>query len=142
VGEVRRVVCASPEYLATRGVPRRPQDLVVHDIVTFDGLRSPAPWLFRTTGGDLEVTLRSRLTTNTASAAIDAAIDGLGVTRVLSYQVTEAVREGRLRLTLEEYEPAPSPVHVVYAKQGLLPVKVRAFVDAVTPALRARLISV
>lgn len=141
VGEVRRVVCASPGYLAERGVPERPGDLVGHDGITFDGLRSPLPWVFRVDRTEVAIPIRSRLTVNTANAAIDAAIDGLGVTRVLSYQIADERRSGALQGLLQAYEPAAWPVQLVYARQGRLPVKLRAFIDAVAPALRDRMLA-
>lgn len=139
VGEVRRVVCASPGYLAGRGVPERPGDLVGHDGITFDGLRSPLPWVFWIDRTEVAIPIRSRLTVNTANAAIDAAVDGLGVTRVLSYQIADERRSGALQTVLQAYEPAAWPVQLVYARQGRLPVKLRAFIDAVAPALRERM---
>jgi DNA-binding transcriptional LysR family regulator len=141
VGEVRRVVCASPGYLAERGVPERPGDLVGHDGITFDGLRSPLPWVFRVDRTEVAIPIRSRLTVNTANAAIDAAVDGLGVTRVLSYQIADELRNGALQAVLRKYEPAAWPVQLVYARQGRLPVKLRAFIDAVAPALRERMLA-
>ena len=139
VGEVRRVVCASPGYLAERGVPERPGDLAGHDGITFDGLRSPLPWVFRVDRTEVAIPIRSRLTVNTANAAIDAAVDGLGVTRVLSYQIADELRSGALQAVLLNYEPAAWPVQLVYARQGRLPVKLRAFIDAIAPALRDRM---
>jgi DNA-binding transcriptional LysR family regulator len=76
---------------------------------------------------------------NTAEAAIDAAIAGLGLTRVLSYQVADALREGSLMTILDAFEPAPFPVNLVYAGQGLLPLKTRAFVDFSVERLRRTL---
>jgi DNA-binding transcriptional LysR family regulator len=139
VGEVRRVVCASPAYLHARGLPLHPDDLIGHDGVIFDGLPSPLSWLFRIDRAEVAVPIRSRLTVNSANAAIDAAMAGLGVTRVLSYQVAEAQRSGALQVVLQSYEPPPWPVHLVYARQGRLPVKLRAFIDAAAPALRERM---
>ena len=141
VGEVRRVVCASPGYLAERGVPERPGDLADHDGITFDGLRSPRPWVFRVDRTEVAIPIRSRLTVNTANAAIDAAVDGLGVTRVLSYQIADELRSGALQAVLWNYEPAAWPVQLLYARQGRLPVKLRAFIDAVAPALRERMLA-
>lgn len=139
VGEVRRVVCASPAYFDARGIPGHPEDLARHDGVIFDGLPSPLSWVFRIDRAEVAVPIRSRLTVNTANAAIDAAIAGLGVTRVLSYQVAEAQRSGALQVVLQDYESLPWPVQLVYARQGRLPVKLRAFIDTVVPALRERL---
>jgi len=87
----------------------------------------------------LSVRVRSRLTVNTAEAAIDAAIAGVGITRVLSYQVADATRAGTLVLVLEAFESPAWPVSLLHAGQGLLPLKVRAFLDFAAPRLKARL---
>jgi DNA-binding transcriptional LysR family regulator len=82
------------------------------------------------------VRIHSRLTVNTAEAAIDAAVAGLGITRVLSCQVAAAIRAGVLATALREFEPAPWPVSLVFSGQGPLPLKLRAFLDFAAPALR------
>lgn len=87
----------------------------------------------------MSVTIHSRLVVNTAEAAIDAATAGVGVTRVLSYQVADALRSGELAVVLEGFEPEPVPVSLVHAGGRLLPLKLRAFLDFATPRLRARL---
>lgn len=139
VGAVGRVVCASPAYLAARGAPKSPADLAAHACVTFDSLLPPHSWTFRAGSADLPVPIRSRLAVNTAEAAIDAAIAGVGVTRVLSYQIEDAVRSGSLRVLLREFEPAPVPVSLVFAGEGRLPQKLRAFIDYAAPRLRERM---
>ncbi len=138
VGTVRRVICASPAYLAAHGVPARPQDLAGHACVTFEVLASMRAWVFGSGKAELSVPVQSRLTVNTAEAAIAAATVGVGLIRVLSYQVADAVREQALRVVLEEFESAPLPVSLVHTGQAPLPLKLRAFLDFVTPRLRAR----
>jgi DNA-binding transcriptional LysR family regulator len=139
VGSIRHVVCASPAYFAVRGTPRSPGELSAHDCITFDGLMSPNNWKFEAGKSTVTVAIHSRLTVNTAEAAIDAAIAAIGVTRILSYQVAGALRAGTLALALRRFEPAPWPVNLVYAGQGLLPLKLRAFLDFAAPRLKARL---
>lgn len=139
VGSIRLVACASPGYLATRGVPATPRDLAAHDCVAFEGLVSSSRWSFRQGKADLVVDIHPRLVVTTAEAAIDAAVDGLGVTRLLSYQAVAARRAGSLAVILEKYEPAPIPVSVVYEGRGLLPRKLRAFLDHAVPRLKASL---
>jgi DNA-binding transcriptional LysR family regulator len=141
VGAIRRVVCASPAYLAARGTPTSPRDLGEHDCITFEGLMSPQAWSFRMGKVDTPVTIHSRLIVNTAEAAIDAAVAGLGVTRVLSYQIAEARRARTLAVVLEKFEPVPTPISLIYRGQGLLPQKTRAFIDFAAPRLRARVAS-
>ncbi len=135
LGEVQRVTCASPAYLARRGVPARPEDLAGHCLITFTGLSSPDRWGFP--GRD--VSLHTRLAVNTAEAAIDAVEAGLGITRVLSYQIDPLLRLGRLVTLLDDFAPAPVPVSLIHAGQGRMPQKLRAFLDFATPRLRAAL---
>jgi len=137
VGSTRRVVCGNPKYFSERGKPQHPNELSMHTCVTFEGLMSPSEWTFPTTKTAISVRVHSRLTLNTAEAAIDAAIACVGVTRVFDYQVRQPCEEGLLERVLEEFEPYPSPINLVYAGQGLLPLKVRAFIDFCLPRLRA-----
>src|SRR5471032_900732 len=138
VGAVRRVVCASPAYLAAHGVPERPQDLAGHDCVTFEVLASMRAWVFGSGKSQLSVPVNSRLTVNTAEAAIAAATLGVGLIRVLSYQVADALREEALCIVLDQFESAPLPISLVHTGQAPLPLKLRAFLDFVTPRLRTR----
>ena len=124
VGGIGHVVCASPAYLTARGTPQEPSELGSHDCITFRGLMSPDVWTF---------------TTGKSEAAIDAAIAGTGIVRVLSYQIADAVRSGALSLVLRAFEPAPLPVNLVYASRSQVPLKLRAFLDFAAPRLRARL---
>ena len=139
VGSIGRVVCGSPAYFAERGTPKRPDELSKHDCITFNGLTSPEAWIFPSVKGNISVAVHSRLIVNTAEAAIDAAITGLGITRVLSYQVADALRTGALLLALREFEPPPVPVSLVHAGQGRLALKLRAILDFAAPRLKARL---
>ncbi len=139
VGLVREVVCASPRYLAKRGIPKSPQQLVNHACVNFSGLTGAEDWRFGRGRDEQIIRIRSRLRVNTAEAAIDAAIAGVGLTRVLSYQAAAALEAGALSIVLKKYEPAPLPVSLVYNRQSLMPAKLRAFLDHATPRFKARL---
>ncbi len=139
IGAVRRVVCGSPAYFAARGKPKSPDELGAHDCITFEGLMSAESWAFRAPKSDARVAIHSRLIVNTAEAASDAAAAGLGVTRVLSYQIAEPLRAGTLALALEQFEPPPAPVSLVYAGHGFLPQKLRVFLDFAAPRLKAGL---
>jgi DNA-binding transcriptional LysR family regulator len=140
VGAVRRVVCASPVYLAAVGTPRAPEDLSALACVNFDGFTSPTAWTFGSADKRSErtVPIRSRLSVSTAEAAIDAAIAGVGVTRVLSYQAANAIAEGKLKIVLAAYEPKPLPITLLHVGQSPLPLKTRAFLDFVAPRIRER----
>ena len=141
VGSVRQVVCGSPAYFAAHGVPRPPGELSGLSAVTFDQLSSSEHWSFRDPKSkrELRVPVRSRLSVNAAEAAIDAAAAGVGVTRVLSYQVAQAVSDGRIQIVLAEHEPEPAPVSLIHAGRELTPLKVRMLLDFAAPRLRARL---
>lgn len=139
VGSTRRVLCGSPAYFAEHGMPQHPRELATRDCITFSGLMSADSWTFKAGKSDSVVKIHSRLIVNTAEAAIDAAIAGVGVTRVLSYQVAKAVRAGTLVVALQEFEAAPSPVSLVHTGQPLLPLKLRAFLDFAAPLLKTAL---
>lgn len=141
VGTVRRVICASPTYLAAHGVPQTPLDLAAHECISFEVLASMRAWVFGSGKSEQSVQIHSRLAVNTAEAAIAAAILGVGLTRVLSYQVADALREDALRVVLENFESAPLPISLVHNGQGPVPLKLRAFLDFVTPLLRTRSLS-
>jgi DNA-binding transcriptional LysR family regulator len=104
VGDVRSVVVASPAYLARAGTPRL-DTLGKHSCISFSGLA----WTF----GKRRSAIRPRLVVNTARAAIDAAVAGLGITRVLSYQVARLVEANELRIVLASHEPKPLAVQLV-----------------------------
>lgn len=140
VGSIRHVVCASPSYLSRRGTPSKPSDLVAHDCVTFTGLEGAREWTFRSGRKVERLTVRSRLAVDTAEAAADATGAGIGITRLLCYQVSGAVLDGHLKLLLRKYEPSPLPVSLVSADARLMPQKLKAFMDFVSPRLKARLI--
>jgi DNA-binding transcriptional LysR family regulator len=139
VGAIREVVCGSPAYFASRGTPKSPSELRAHDCISFEGMTSPGSWRFAVGKSTVSVAIRSRLVVNTAEAAIDAAAAGVGVARVLSYQVAGARRAGTLMLVLRKFERPPVPVSLLHAGQGLLPLKLRAFLDFAAPLLKARL---
>lgn len=139
LGSIRRVACASPAYLAERGVPRHPRDLGAHQCVSFELFATANTWHFHVDRADVAIPIHPRLVVSTAEAAIDAAVSGIGVTCVLSYQVESALRAGDLELLMEPFEPAPIPVSFLYSSQGRLPLKLRALLDFAAPRLRARL---
>jgi DNA-binding transcriptional LysR family regulator len=139
VGEVRRITCASPGYLARRGVPRDPADLAAHDCISFESLTSGTSWTFPNGRSSLTVDVRSRLVVGSAEAAVAAAVAGLGITRVLSYQAAAALRARKLREILAESAPSPIAVNLLHASGRNPPAKLRAFLDFAAPGLRAQL---
>ncbi|RXT35333.1 LysR family transcriptional regulator [Bradyrhizobium betae] len=139
VGSVRFVLCASPGYVAKRGEPKAPGDLAAHDCIGIDSLAAQRAWKFVTDGREIAVPIRSRLTVSDSEAAIEAAVAGAGITRVMSYKMEAARRAGKLVIMLDQFEQAPWPVHVVYQERKPMPLKLRAFIDWVIPRLKAQL---
>ena len=139
VGSVRRALYASPGYLAAHGEPTSPADLARHACVAFVGAGEGATrWSFGRGAARRAVAIAPRLAVNLAEPAIDAAVTGVGITRVLSYMVDHLVRAGALRVVLPSFEPPPIPVHVVYPAGRHLPLRTRLFVDLAAAALRRR----
>ncbi len=144
VGEVRRVLCASRAYLARRPALETPSDLSSHDCISFSQVTPSDLWPFAAPSGGrpTRVKTRPRITVNTADAAIGSALDGCGVTCVLSYQVDDHLREGRLVRLCPSFEPEPLPVHVVYPAASSASAKLRSFMDIAVPGLKASLLLV
>ncbi len=136
VGRVRRVLCASPGYLASHGRPRLPQDLTRHEIICFDQEAQRREWVFHQKSGLYHFKVKSRLQFNLADPAIVAAIAGRGITRVLSYMIAPHLESGALEIVLEAFEPPPVPVHVVHKETGGTTARVRAVVDFLAEHLR------
>jgi DNA-binding transcriptional LysR family regulator len=139
VGQVRRIVCASPQYLARHGVPATPRDIANHRVVACTAV-TPVPdrWSLHRRGGVTFVTVAPRLVVNTTAAAVDAALDNLGLTCILSYQAEPHASAGRLQTVLVEYEPPPIPIHIVHSEGRHLSPKVRLFLDHVAEGLRRK----
>ena len=137
LGQVRNVIYGSPDYLRRNPAPAHPRNLDKHQCVAFEGVQSAQAWAFQIGRKAVSVPIRTRLSVNTAEAAVDATVEGLGLTRVMSYQARKSVESGLLVPVLEDFELPPSPVHMVYLPHGLLPLKSRVFLDFATPRLRA-----
>jgi DNA-binding transcriptional LysR family regulator len=137
VGSVRIVACASPDYLKRHGTPRTPQDLTAHSTIASIAGSGAIHWRFDAGDGMRPVRVRPRLTVTTNDAAIEAALRGLGITRLLSYQVASLFAARKLKRVLERFEPPPWPVHIVHREGRFASAKVRAFVDLMAQRLRA-----
>lgn len=144
VGSMRTVTCATPALLAVHGIPQSPADLVHLPCVTIDTPMPSPSWRYRQpgTGANLDIAIVPRLTVTTAEAAAEAALRGVGVIRLLHYQVADSLRQGTLQVILEAFEPAPAPVHLVHAARGQMPLKMRGFLDFAAPRLRDALAAI
>ena len=139
IGAIRVVVCASPAYLAAHGSPKVLEDLSGHECITVDELATPTSWKFLVNHRQVVMPIRSRLCVSTSEAAIQAAIAGAGLARVMSYKMEAAKRAGALEIVLDPFEQEPLPAHIVYAPRTQMPLKLRTFLNWVTPRLKARL---
>ncbi|GMG84156.1 LysR family transcriptional regulator [Paralimibaculum aggregatum] len=137
VGAVRRVVVASPAYVAAHGRPAAPEELAAHRIAAASPGTGDEPWSFVAGPRRRSVAVGPALMANSLDVAIDAALDGWAITRVLSYQVADALADGRLVELLPGFEDRRLPVHLVHAEGPLRAAKIRAFVDHAARALRA-----
>ncbi|GJG94297.1 LysR family transcriptional regulator [Cupriavidus pauculus] len=136
VGQVRRLVCASPEYLARNGVPKHPADLARHTIISAIGVSPRGEWKFGAAEDPTMVKTAPRLTVTSNDAAIQAAVSGLGVCRLLSYMIPDELADGRLKIVLADYEESPWPVHVLHRESKYGSSKVRNFIDVLVEHLR------
>jgi DNA-binding transcriptional LysR family regulator len=139
VGDIRLMTCASPAYLAERGVPSTPRELAEHDCVAVTALSPPDRLIYPGAKAPQRIAVTPRLIVNTAEAAIDAAKDGLGVVRVFSYQARASLAEGSLRRILEVFEPEPIPVNLIHREDRLPQAKVQSFTTFAAPRLRQAL---
>lgn len=136
VGQVRRMLCAAPGYLARHGVPRHPSDLAGHAVIGTTNLSPRAGWRFGVTDEPTLVRMKPRLTVTSNDGAIAAACGGLGIARLLSYQVADELASGQLQVILAEYEEAPWPIHILHRESKYGSAKVRTFIDMLAQALR------
>jgi DNA-binding transcriptional LysR family regulator len=137
VGQVRQTVCASPGYLKQRGIPKTPEDLAQHDIIAALPVTQSLDWKFERDGKPLVCRVRPRMSTTSNDAALRAALDGFGLTRVISYMAAPDLAAGRLKTVLAQYEAPPVPVNVVHHEGRQSTGKVRAFLDLAIAGLRA-----
>lgn len=133
VGQVRRVICAAPDYLARHGTPQDPDELTAHTVIAASGVSPATEWRLR---GGRTARISPRMITTSNDSAVAAAVSGFGITRLMSYQIDEAVRAGRLQVLLADFEPAALPVHLVHHEGRHGSQKARAFLDLATERLR------
>ena len=142
VGSLRPIVCASPAFLKRHGTPSEPDALVKLPSIVFN---SPylSPWRFRLpqTGKQITVSVEPRLQVSAPDAAVDAAVDGVGVTLLLEHDAVQAIKAGRLQILLEQFEVDPVPVHMIHVSRNLMPIKLRRFIEFTSPRLRESLAS-
>lgn len=137
VGDVRRMLVASPDYLSKHGSPKTPEDLKTHTVIGQTGLMPNRELRYFKAGKPARITLPIRFEINDALACISAAEQGKGITIALSYMVSDALRKGRLVPVLNKFRPPPVPVNLIYAQRRIVAPKLRAFIDFAAPRLSA-----
>jgi DNA-binding transcriptional LysR family regulator len=137
VGQVRRVLCAAPSYLAQHGQPNTPQALASHCTILASTVTPSPEWRFLEGGEPSLVKLQPRLIITSNDAAVNAAVEGFGIVRLMSYQVADQVRDGQLKILLSEFELPALPVHLVHREGRHASQKARAFLDLAIERLRA-----
>lgn len=135
VGTVRRIICGSPDYFRQHGTPSIPADLVKHRIIATTGAWASPDWRFGREGRTT-VRVTPRLMCNNNEAAIESAVRGWGLTRILSYQVAPLIADGKLIPILTDYEEEPLPIHIVQPEGRRAAAKIRSFVQLATKRLR------
>lgn len=139
LGSTRRVLCASPGYLARMGTPQHPKEFARHRIIRFTGLGEGTEWTFTRHGETLRVPVTETFATNQVDVALDACLKGIGCGRFLAYQAHDLEAGGQLVRILREWESEAVMVNLVYPHSRLLSSRIRAFVDWAVPRLRERL---
>lgn len=142
LGEVRRVVCAAPAYIARHGRPAEPGDLARHACIGTSAEGNRELWTFRRQAGSAQlraVPIQTQLSNTSVGAGLDAALRGHGFIHVLSYQVADDLATGRLQRVLKGFEPEAVPVHILFRTHPRRWSPVRAFVDHAVPLLRREL---
>jgi len=139
LGEVPRVVCASPAYLRRHGTPRIPEELREHECLRFSGLTPGREWTFIRDGKEVRTAVGGRFSCNVGEPVIDAARAGAGVMMALGYQVADDLAAGRLVRVLENFETPPLPVNAVYHSPRLMAARVRVFLDLLALRVPERL---
>ena len=132
VGDMRRIVVASPDYLARRGEPKAPQEITGHDTIQFGAMTVGPDWRFIEDNSELRIAVTPRFSSNSSDAAIHYAEQGGGLTRVMAYQAAASLKAERVQVVLQKFELPAVPIHIVYPTSRLLSAKVRTFIDLVT----------
>jgi DNA-binding transcriptional LysR family regulator len=136
VGSVRLALVASPDYLAKHGIPQHYNDLENHTLIESQVGSMNPDWKFVDNGKVINQRINARLSVTTNQAAINAAVAGFGITRIISYQVAEELASNQLKFILEPFEQPPLPVNIVHREDKLSSAKVRSFIDLLAENLK------
>jgi len=142
VGQVRLMLVASPEYLARAGIPQNPDDLAQHTLIASSAGSLAHDWQFSAANTNINrknkinLRIKPRLTVTCNQGAINAAKQGLGIARVISYQIADELEKGELKILLENHQLPAMPVHIIHREGRMASSKVRCFIDLMTRRLR------
>lgn len=136
VGQVRRIIVASPAYLKASGTPRHPAEIVRHTVIAATGASTQPEWRFIEETKLQSYKVQPRLTVTSNDGAIEAARCGLGLARLLSYQAAPWIASGELLPVLQEFELPPAPVNIVHRDGRHGSARVRTFIDLLAERLR------
>lgn len=136
VGHIRRIVCASPDYIKKVGSPKIPEDLTKANCTRHTGIGSTSHWTFYSGKKPQSVPIHGQIVCNHTAATVDSCAAGLGFGMFLSYQVDPLVKQNKLKLVLTDYEPPPLPVSIIYPQPKFMATRTRLFVDWMTENLR------
>jgi len=136
VGSIRRVLCASPGYLETYGVPKHPKELALRQTIAANIVNTSVEWKFLEKNNPLSVRTKPRLVVTSYDAAIEAAKSGFGIARLMSYQIAPHLAAGDLKIILNKFELDPVPIHIVHREDRHKSARVRTFVDMMSEGLR------
>ncbi len=128
LGSMRRMVVASPDYLRRHGPPKHPKELLKANCIRFSASTGPW-WTFYEGSKQFNVAVTGNLDFNQAAPALDACLAGLGFGMFISYQIAPYLKQKRLKIVLEKFEPPLRPINIVYPHARLLPTRTRVFIE-------------
>jgi len=138
IGMSPRVVVASPDYLVKHGRPKKPIDLLKHDCLLYSQQKSPDQWFFHSTqSGDETIRVDSRLKASSPDVVVDAAIADMGIAIVCEWYVRDFIKQGKLKVILQDYKPTPHEVHAVYPERRFVPQKVKRVIECLRESFEA-----
>lgn len=129
IAPAHRVICATPEYLARRGTPQTPEDLRQHDCLHYGNLATGMQWKLTGEDGDHWVAVKARLCANNGEVLRAAALKGLGIALLPTFEVGMDLQEGRLAAVLDDFHAPPVNVYALYPPGRYLSAKVRLLID-------------
>ena len=141
IGQVRRVIVASPAFVKAHGLPQAPMDLRNQRCVSFTSVSSPTHWNFEQGRKQVQVPIKSALVTNQVDAAVSACVQGVGFGRFTNYHVQAEINAGKLKRVLKMFEGEPIPASIVYPSSRQQSPNVRSFVSFAQQRLKDRLLA-